>query len=353
MIGRKVQSYLYEDLRLEEEEIEMKEEIEEELEMKGEEEEERKQRLICNPYKSSSKRRPQKNDIQEKLHYLFTHENLDRIRFSEDNMAFKVRNNDTDTEKTYRGLTRALRDVFWPDYAYQESIYDATPRSKTKRSKGKNRGGGLKFAQRRGLSRGTKTHRQLEDYVNMPMEEFLHQNGKTLDVYTSKAIVAFREWGLVPLRAEVPVFDEATQVATSIDTLCMDKSGGLVLVEVKTGFDNYFMRGSGPMQGPLQFSYSNAPLNQAFLQALFSNELMSRCYGISADHIYVVNIGKTGITASSVPRDLQNSSKQLYQHFGEKLRQAKEKRAREAEKQRNAARRKAEERARNIATLCI
>ena len=348
MIERKIQTRLYEDLTLEEEGAGAVKE--------RKVEEERKQELICDLYKTSSRRRPQaqqNDDIQERLHYLFTHENMDRIRFSEDNMAFKVRNNDTDTEKTFRGLTRALHDVFWPDYAYQESIYDATPRLKTKSSKGKKRGGGLMAAQRNGLSRGTRTHRQLEDYVNMPIEEFLRENGKTLDVYTSKAIVAFREWELVPLRAEVPVFDEATQVATSIDTLCMDKSGALVLVEVKTGFDNYLMRGSGPMKGPLQFSYSNSPLNQAFLQALFSNELMNRCYGISADHIYVVNIGKTGITASSVPKDLRNSSKQLYEYFGDKLKQAKEKRARETEKQRSSARRKAEERARNIATLCI
>src|SRR5687767_797339 len=73
------------------------------------------------------------------------------------------------------------------------------------------------------------------------------------------------EWGWVPLKAELPVYELEYGRVTAIDLIVYDTiNRRITLVEVKTGYEGYFEKGEKQMK--LGIRMSNSALNQAKIQ---------------------------------------------------------------------------------------
>lgn len=212
--------------------------------------------------------------------------------------------------KFLKGLTPLLKKCFWPDYEYIESKYKVVGES------GLNSPGD-------GMKRGTLVHSQLEDYGNKTSTKQFASSNPILHPYTKKAIQFMREFSLKPLFAEFPVGDNSKKVGTALDMVVVDTQENIKILEWKTGLNNYILRASGNMKGPrfLKETYSNSPLNQAFVQLLFSviffEQTTGRTVGNSSngDFAYVVNINEEGVVYYKLPSDLWENRHVLYNHL--------------------------------------
>ena len=201
------------------------------------------------------------------------------------------------------GLTNQLKRVFWPDYSYDEAKKGANQKVP---------GTGVRSS-REGLNRGKMVHRQLRDYFNLDETKF-HIKHPVLHPFTTNAMVSLTEYGLIPLRAELPIYGSG--VATAIDAICLDKeTSGLVLIEWKTGFDNYLLKGNAAMKGPLGGRYSNCPLHQAFFQLAIEKHIVETHYGARIHASHVIQLTQDGVTPRILPEELDQQSGLLYEHM--------------------------------------
>jgi hypothetical protein len=187
----------------------------------------------------------------------------------------------------FKGLTRLLRQVCFPDYDYRRAkrLAGPTPRS-LKRSTGLRRPW-------QGRSRGALGHEQVRIAVNAGEEAvgaLLTGHGR-LDI-ADDFLASLKHKHLRPITAEFIDFYEDWGVATGIDLLCMttaeNRHGAdlLVPLEVKFGGENYFFDATGPLRAPRRLvgAYNNSPLNQAFLQLAFARQML-------VDHYPFVTLG--------------------------------------------------------------
>jgi hypothetical protein len=68
-------------------------------------------------------------------------------------------------------------------------------------------------------------------------------------------------------------------VGTSIDMICLNPEGRLILLEFKTGYKDYFENADGFMHGCLK-SLRNTPQNQATLQLTTSALILQKKYAV-------------------------------------------------------------------------
>ncbi|KKL05579.1 hypothetical protein LCGC14_2604640, partial [marine sediment metagenome] len=104
-------------------------------------------------------------------------------------------------------------------------------------------------------------------------------------------------------------------------------------VEWKCGMEGYARRGDAPMCGPLADLFSNCPLNQAFVQALFCEMMTERNYGITAARSYVVQIDADGIAAHPLPRAMRAARRACYEHACASAAQRRARQARRRQQQ--------------------
>ena len=259
-----------------------------------------------------------KSDQIRLLHY--PNQDKGSVVFSQNEGCFKFQwNRNAGSEKQggkikytkMKGLLPTLRRVFWPEYTYNKSRYKGTTgvRSRTE-----------------GLIRGSTVHQQIQVYActdrykkssistlkEAPEWNFMHE-------YTKKALIALREWDLTPLFVEYPVGDPNSLVATSIDMICKDNKGKIVILDWKCGLDHYMMRGSHAMKGPLRKFYNDCPLNQGYLQLLFECAMLNYFRGICVKKAYLIQITMDGVIPWVVPEELIQKQDVLYSYFNTML----------------------------------
>lgn len=213
--------------------------------------------------------------------------------------------------KRMRGLLNMQRQVFYPDFKYEELTKQARLSSKTKTGKGKKRRIDVPEEDRRstigcawthidraarngrgvGKELGKQVHDQLQSF-SRDQQSFSYGDS---DPYT-KAIVdkILRRWNMVPLWGELEIWDETLQYATCVDMVCLDPSNGgrIVFFEVKTGYTEAFTHQHHKVQGNVKIW--NNPCGHAMIQLIIPIETMRRKYGVQNIHGYVLHVNEEG-----------------------------------------------------------
>lgn len=121
----------------------------------------------------------------------------------------------------------------------------------------------------------------------------------------------FARMGWTPWKAQVPVCSWHAGLGTCIDLLAKDSDGSLILIEVKTGYQDNFaqpIRQNGQtlmLERPLH-AIQASPLNYALLQALVSWFMYHTIYSdeIKCSKLYVLHVSHNGVSASSIQHGL-------------------------------------------------
>lgn len=204
-----------------------------------------------------------------------------------------------DKEGKYRilsGLLPRLRSVYWPG----SSIYQQMKGARAKQAKQTKRASKGRFA---GVIRGSQIHKELRDFVVLDGKNF-KKNHKRLHPFSSRilrVIIETMKW--MPFLPEHDIYDDALGIGTSIDMVCLDREGHLILLEFKTGYKDYFENADGAMQHALS-SMSNTIQNQATLQLTSAALMLERRYAVPVTEmlLYVIRIDDESVDIVPVDR---------------------------------------------------
>lgn len=124
-----------------------------------------------------------------------------------------------------------------------------------------------------GLARGSKVHLQVADFVSLPLEQYKARH-EPVDPMTQAVLSCLHRLGYLGVHAEYLVYHEALGLGTAVDLVCLDRSGTLVFIELKTGYHDAFTvsKKNSTMKGPFA-SISDTPLNRARTQILLAQAL--------------------------------------------------------------------------------
>lgn len=171
----------------------------------------------------------------------------------------------------------------------------------------------------RGLRTGTIVDRELEIIANAEwnIEDCKDENmiGEGLVEYVIKllkhrphpytlSVMRHRNlWKWKRLLPQFCVFSEELMLATAIDELVrLDSDNRLILVETKSGYDNYINLGNDNMQCECLSDVNNSPLNQHFLQVLFAILMLEKYWGVTVHEAYVVVVNTKGVNRYELPK---------------------------------------------------
>jgi hypothetical protein len=127
------------------------------------------------------------------------------------------------------------------------------------------------FGHAAGLKRGSAVHREVGRFVTWESERFNASYPK-VDPMTKGVLLQLCKLNFVGVDAEFPVFDTDLGVGTMIDLVCLNATGELVFVELKTGYDNAFTESQSRMRRPFTHLEDSA-LNRARTQILLAMAL--------------------------------------------------------------------------------
>ena len=133
---------------------------------------------------------------------------------------------------------------------------------------------------------------------------------KKLHGFVSDMMALCQVKGWTPVRSQEVVGDPEAGVGTPFDMIVRDRQGRMILIEFKTGADNYFENPKGVIKfGPhaklvKQVRVSRSPQTFAQLQAALGGILARRC-GIRVDETCVVRIGYIGAHHYPTPKWLK------------------------------------------------
>ena len=208
------------------------------------------------------------------------------------------------------GLLPPLRDTFWYDFDIKKAMKSARKAGVRKtRSHGKGR--------HYGSIRGTETHEQLQDMVELDQAAFRRRH-PVIHEYTRQIMHFIMRQRWRPLAAEFHLCDPALRIATSIDMILLSEQDKLVFLEFKTGYAGYFKAASGMMHGALS-ELDNSHYSQAHVQLMSSVMLLAKSHGLQSSELemYVVLVNDEMLSphkinngflqrhATNIYRDLQ------------------------------------------------
>lgn len=153
------------------------------------------------------------------------------------------------------GITKRLKERF-----YKRA--PKAPRLKQVKSAKKSDGTFWK----KGKRGGTLVHEQLENFVENAKGGLEIKN---LDPRVRKIIMETISRGWIIIDSEYCVGDKDLRLGTGIDLLCARRDGGMIVIEIKTGFDN--VQYSGPMKMRMKKPFNMmdvSPWSQHQLQLL-------------------------------------------------------------------------------------
>ena len=121
--------------------------------------------------------------------------------------------------------------------------------------------------------------------------------------YSHYLVAAFKEWRWTkPVAAQFPVGDLAWRRGTAVDLIVQDPDdkASWILVEIKTGGDNYFETPVGNMLPPLEKVACTAK-NLAFLQLALTTILFERTCNHQISTGHVVRVHTKGVNRYKLP----------------------------------------------------
>jgi len=137
-----------------------------------------------------------------------------------------------------------------------------------------------------GSVRGSRVDRELADLINhgkLP-PKYLHP-------YTAATLTHLWHNSMKPFAAQVPVYDEARGLATTLDILAIDMRadvarGNVVNIQLKTGYDNNYTRVCGALASPYAPDSGLRNLRDSYfmrhqLQALTEHLIVQLNYGLA------------------------------------------------------------------------
>jgi hypothetical protein len=159
--------------------------------------------------------------------------------------------------KCLRGVTDTIKAYFFPSYSYRKARKGTLLKNTTvKRLKGK--------------ALGNKLDRDMMYYVE-------HGELPTAPAAESKQIITFiTSRKLTLVHAQLAVADLSLRTGTCLDLVAFDGKC-YIIIELKTGYENYKLRFSQQMLAPFE-NFTNCPKNQHLLQLLLSTHLFKATY---------------------------------------------------------------------------
>lgn len=193
---------------------------------------------------------------------LFSHERNGRVVFQ--GMGFRYERKSDGKYMRLSGVLAVIKEAFFPEVDYWQQL-KVRNRLFGRDPKRKAHGRGPDI----GFIRGTRVHRELDEFVKLDMKNFAKLNPK-VHPWTKSVLRCIKDNEWIPVACEFMVFDPLIRVGTAIDMVCVTKLGKIVFLELKTGYGNGFFCGSKSMTGPLSKVMDDSPANQATLQLLLA-----------------------------------------------------------------------------------
>lgn len=127
------------------------------------------------------------------------------------------------------------------------------------------------FGSARGLARGKDVHEEVANFVMWDFARFKACYGK-VDPMTKSVLTHLYKLSYTGVHAEYIVYDTFLRSGTAVDLICLDRTGRLVFVELKTGYQGVFSKHRSNMKAPFG-EIPDSPLNRARSQLLFAMTL--------------------------------------------------------------------------------
>jgi hypothetical protein len=212
------------------------------------------------------------------------------------------------------GLLRRLKAIFYPHYDYETARHvDTTvPESESKipfPPDGARKGG---KSHTLGAVRGSAVDFDLRLWVNNPAE---FKRRPTHPPMCVDIIGAFEAWEWTGIVAQFPLVAEHIGIQTLADMIVSDSDASAILLEIKTGYENYLFRYSGMMKGPLS-DLPDTPMNQHFLQLGTEKLIAQHCYGFRFPKSFVVQaINDRGVIPHPLPKWFLEREPQIWDYL--------------------------------------
>jgi hypothetical protein len=202
---------------------------------------------------------------------------------------------------TLKGIHATISDCFYPGYSYDRATI-GPPSASAKTTKTKRKGDPL----RAGLRTGKLVDAQLaritqccQDYRGIDLSHFLtpprvipkeiRDNAtarnrimnlrRSLHKHTRAIIQALHKMHLVPIEAQVPVCNEVIRIGTAADLVCKNtQTGRLTIIEVKCGYDSYYLLHTIHNMSPPFGHINDSPHNQHQIQLGLTMSMFCRVF---------------------------------------------------------------------------
>ena len=268
---------------------------------------------------------------------------------------------------TLKGITKILRELFWPDFDFSKikknkkkndapstSEHDplAIVGGKVEKSKKKNKlsfltrkddfikiyniqnasaakqinstrlknkvflGRGQVRSKLMGMEKGQRWHMQIDEIITFGMKHYEETKGPIEPAVRAFFETMETDWNWVPIMGELPVYHLKSKKVTAVDLLVYDKIlDRIVLVEVKTGYDDCFEKGEKQMKK--RMGMNNSPLSQAKVQLVATAAMFLDMFPVDPIACYIVWINtETKIERYWIePATYQVVEKKLRKHF--------------------------------------
>lgn len=254
---------------------------------------------------------------KEEVERLLEHERNYRVIFQ--GTGFRYERKSDGRYIRLRGLLIVLKEAFFSEVNYWEQkklFVKKTGRAQKRTTH--SRGPDL------GRIRGSRIHRELEEFVKLDMKNFTKLN-KCVHPWTKSVLKFVKNNNWLPVASEFKLFDPLLRIGTAVDLVCVTEPGKIVLIEIKTGFEEGFFCGSKSMTGPLCSVMNDSPANQACLQVLLSMLIVMKYHKVYNVEAWVVRVrGKpTADPTIRVPLDpiklpdkfVLKYSRRIYEHL--------------------------------------
>ena len=149
-------------------------------------------------------------------------------------------------------------------------------------------------ANARGLERGTRVDKEMNKWARGEAVFHIHP-------YTTTLIKFIRAKKWLPVTSQFVVGDERARIGTAADVVVRDETGRVILLEIKTGMDNYFDKASGSLQPPLDKITCTAR-HLAMLQLQMTELLYQLTTGTKPHAAFVLRAFDKGVQAYPLPK---------------------------------------------------